>query len=393
MEIELQAHLGKTSTRPEQEEFPARSARRKAHLREASFADYAEISQLESRHGLRNKTRDQWLHLWIDNPVYKRLDGKFPIGWVLESGEGQVVGSFGNIPLSYHFGPQNSVLAAAGHAWVVDVEYRGYSLSLLLRFFRQRDTELFLNTSSNEAASKAFLALGAEPVPLGRWDMAAYWAVNHDAVARAFLRARGLSLASVLSVPMATVARLQDFLCGGRGGRRPELEIQEHSHFDSRIDEFWERLRRERPNMLLATRTSEALQWHFHYALQSNNAWIISASRGTKMLGYCVFLREDRSDFGLRRIRLVDFQALECPAELLLSIIEWAYARCRREDIHMIELLGCGIPKNQAFERQARFRQLPAWCYFYRVGRASLCEALRDPAIWDPSLLDGDATL
>src|SRR5882724_11488074 len=105
-------------------------------VRQSSFDDYPQIASLAARNGLKFKSYGEWQHLWIDNPLYKELQKQWPMGWVLENEDRHIVGYFGNIPLAYELGGSRLV-AATGHAWVVDSIYRGYSLLLLAHFFAQ----------------------------------------------------------------------------------------------------------------------------------------------------------------------------------------------------------------------------------------------------------------
>ena len=72
-------------------------------FREATFEDYAQVSALESEYGLQTKSLEEWRHLWIHNPVYRQLP-EWPIGWVCENEDDQIVGCIANIPLRYEFG-------------------------------------------------------------------------------------------------------------------------------------------------------------------------------------------------------------------------------------------------------------------------------------------------
>ena len=54
------------------------------NLREATFADYDQIIKLESTQNLRVRNREEWSRMWLENPLYKELEGTWPIGWVLE---------------------------------------------------------------------------------------------------------------------------------------------------------------------------------------------------------------------------------------------------------------------------------------------------------------------
>jgi hypothetical protein len=57
---------------------------------------------------------------------------------------------------------------------------------------------------------------------------------------------------------------------------------------------------------------------------------------------HAVFLHQDSPEIGLTRVRLADFQCLDqekAPA-LLTAMLQVAVDRCRRESIHMLELIG-----------------------------------------------------
>src|ERR1700724_1658578 len=107
-----------------------------AKIREAIFDDYDQIASLQIRNGLTARANSDWITLWRSNPVYEELKHQFPIGWVLETGEGALVGSIGNIPLACHFRGQKR-RAAAACDWVVDRSYRSSSMLLLDRFMSQ----------------------------------------------------------------------------------------------------------------------------------------------------------------------------------------------------------------------------------------------------------------
>jgi hypothetical protein len=60
-------------------------------IREASFDDYPGIIALQLRYGLEPREYSAWKHLCLDNPVYQ-LTRAWPIGWVLENENKEVVG-------------------------------------------------------------------------------------------------------------------------------------------------------------------------------------------------------------------------------------------------------------------------------------------------------------
>src|SRR5207244_675408 len=120
-------------------------------------------------------------------------------------------------------------------------------------------------------------------------------------------------------------------------------------------------LRKVNSHTLMGVRTREALDWHFTYALRQNKAWIVTASEGSDFAAYAIFRRHDNPTFGLHRMRLVDFQALNGNTALLVPLLSWALARCRREGIDMLESIGFRSDKQKVISEIAPYeRKLPS---------------------------------
>ena len=85
------------------------------------------------------------------------------------------------------------------------------------------------------------------------------------------------------------------------------------------------------------------------------------------MSAYAILKRQDHAPSGLKRMRLVDYQSIDSD-DALGPIIAAAIARCRRERIHTLEHVGCGLPKMRTFDALAPYRRkLPAWPYYFKA--------------------------
>jgi thioesterase domain-containing protein/acyl carrier protein len=362
-------------------------------IREATFEDYAQISVLDSRYGLSPKTYEEWKYLWLFNPLYKRLPG-WPIGWVCENDEGEIVGSVANIPLPYQF-EGRPLVAATSRALVMDSAYRSHSFWLLRKFFSQKDVDLFVNTTVNAKAAKLQEGFRALRVPVGAWDRSAFWVTNYRAFTASLMARKGMAGVTSLGYPLTAGLFMRDRLAGkalwgSHSGVRPQFCNQ----FDERFDVFWERIRTERVQQLLANRSREVLDWHFRYLLASNKAWLLSVNTGDELSAYAVLCRQDNASYELQRMRLIDFQALPGQTELLRPILALALQRCHDEGMHMLEATGFNSEKQRVIDSTApHYRQLGAWRYFYKANDEHLAKRLRDPEVWDPCSYDGDASL
>jgi amino acid adenylation domain-containing protein len=362
-------------------------------LREATFEDYRQISALESHYGLQPKTYEEWTHLWLHNPTYHQLSD-WPIGWVCENEDDEIVGCIGNIPLAYEFGDR-ALLAATSRALVVDSRHRPYAFTLLSHFFNQGNVDLFLNTTVNPNSSKLQQVFRALRVPSGAWDRSAFWITNYRAFAASLLTRKKVRGGTLLSYPLSSGLLLKDTLT--RRALRASakgVEIQFCYQFDDRFDVFWQRARKNCSGSLRGTRSSAILDWHFKDALATDRAWVLTASDPAGLSAFGIFRRQDNPEFGLDRMRLVDFQALDGQIELLKPILFGALERCRREGIHMLESIGFCAQKQKIIESLSPYyRELSSWRYFYRTNDPSLAASLKDPQVWDATCFDGDASL
>jgi hypothetical protein len=368
-------------------------ATRSGKLRQACLEDYDQIEALQTRNGFVTRPRDNWVAFWRDNPVYRRCNGQWPIGWVLEANGGDINGWIGNVPLAYYFRGRE-LLAACSSPWIVDESCRGRSLALLKQLMNQRGVDLFISATVGARAEPIMDCFGNRKVPIGTWNKAAFWVASYLGFTQIALRKRGVPLASAISYPMSAVLFCRDSFQNGRTrGRRSFSDIEVCSEFDSRFDEFWNELKRQNDNVLLAVRTQETLEWHFRDKLARQQVSILTFSQGSRLLAYAVFDTQDPS-LGLKRVRLVDFQALGGAEEMLRPMLCWMIQKCRKSGIHILEVTGCWLDRSGLPSIVAPYeRVLPSWIFYYKAADKELSRTLANPRVWVPSSFDGDASL
>ena len=362
----------------------------RVELREAHFHDYEAIAALETSHGLAAKPLDEWRRLWAGNPCYEELGPRWPIGWVLEDGD-RIVGCACNIPLPYVFRRQKKTVAS-GRGWVVDEQYRGYAPLLVDEYFNQENVDLFLNNTVSGKAGDAFSTFGSSRVPVGDWSKAAFTVTEHRGFAESALRIKRIPPARVLSYPVGLALSLKDRLTG-KSIPKSDIDVVMARDFDQRFDMFWEVLS-HRSDALLAVRSRVALKWHFGVALDKGELWILVAARNGNIDAYAIFQRRDEPQYGLKRMRMVDFQASDWHDQYCAALMRRAYEECRAQGIHVLEQVGCDLETTRIFDRYAPYRRkLPGWCYFYLAKNEELAAELALPEAWAPSSYDGDSSL
>jgi hypothetical protein len=381
---------------PHNQPTPVSRPQKPPKLRVARFEDHAQIAPLVSKFDLNIESFPGWQHLWSENPSYREIQDRFPMGWVLENAQGAICGYLGNVPLDYEL-EGKKLLAATTRAWVVDTPYRSYSPLLLGTYFQQKNVDLFLSTTVNAQSAPAYSIFEGIPVPQGAWDRTLFWITNYRGFMESYFRQKGSAVAHGLSYPLSVGLFLRDQIKGSRiPVNRGALVVRSCPAFDERFDVFWEALRRRKSKILLGVRTREALAWHFKNSLQHNTAWIYAIEGDAGISSYAVFQRSDYRQIGLTRMRLVDFQCLdqERAPELLRAMLSAASDRCRKESIHMLELVGPSPEVESCLKGTSPHgRPLSAWLYFYKAGSPALAQALKSQELWEPSLFDGDSSL
>jgi hypothetical protein len=365
-------------------------------LREVRLDDHSQVAGLALKFGLDADEFAAWKNLWMDNPTFREIKVKFPMGWVLETADGSIAGYLGNIPMRYELEGRR-ILVATGRSWVVDAAYRPYSLLLMGTYFQQPNVDLFLTTSVNSQSAVPLSAFQWVRVPKGAWDRTLFWITYPQGFSESYLRKKGWPAPKLLSYPLSLGISFRDRVRGDRFLKTSsDFAVLSCKAFDDRFDAFWTALRKRKSKVLLAVRDRETLDWHFKSALLNNIAWVYTLEDSRGLIAYAVFLRQDRRLVGLKRVCLVDFQCLEqekAPA-LLTAMLRAAFERCRQESVHMLELVGPTPLLEECAERASPHRrQLANWMYFYKTDDRILSEKLLNADVWEPSVFDGDSPL
>ena len=359
-------------------------------VREVTIEDFKNVESLKEGHGLGTMGYGDWEHLWAGN----RAAGvrRYAMGWVIEDNDEKIVGYLGNILLEYEFRLRR-IIAMTGTAFVVEKDYRNYSILLAKNFFSQKNADILLLTTANYEAGRIFSAFHAERPPVASYDTVYFWITNYKGFVSSALSKKKLPLNSMArhTAPFALYGA--DKIIGRNDRlRNLNVEVRECVGFDERFDIFWHDLKTRYPEKLLYVRDRQHLNWHFRRAIEDKKAWIYICEKDLRITAYAIFLRQDNPGIGLKRVRLVDFQSICEDENVVINMIARALNRCRDEGVHVLETIGFSEAKRSAIERYVpRRRKLPHWPFYYKAEDDTLARELSSPEAWDPCLIDGDA--
>ena len=83
--------------------------------------------------------------------------------WLKLVNQNKIVGTCLNIPFLFNFN-NKEILAAVCSNYVIDKEYRSYSLKLRHLFLNQKNIELFITNSANKNVEKIMEAFKAKKI-------------------------------------------------------------------------------------------------------------------------------------------------------------------------------------------------------------------------------------
>ncbi len=369
-----------------------------SQLREATCDDCQEATELLRSLGLI-MTRGEaainahWRRLWIDNPAMMGDGVKPSLGWVLED-QGKMVGFFGNIPLLYFFG-ERPVIAADASQWGVAKDYRGQTARLAEAYFSQAHVDLLLVTTGIKPTGRLFEKYGAHRIPQPDYDQVLYWPVDSGGFLSATLRKKNVP--SALASMIGAIGGMFGQMAMAISRRRPKgaeqaVAVIGVGDIDESFDDLWLAKQGEVAK-LLACRSADSLRWHFGNQGMAERCQIL-VYRQDGLRGYAVVAREDATNIGLKRLKIVDLLIADDNLQVLDALLAKAYAVARADGCHVLEVIGLPAPlRARVLHHRPLRRSMAAWPLYYKSCDDVLRLELDREDAWYVTAYDGDTCL
>lgn len=363
-------------------------------VREVNYDDFPPVAALLEAAGMGVPTLDKWHHVWDCNPA--NLKAPTCRGWVLEEG-GRVVGFASNVAQEFTFGGRTLASTSLG-SLIVEPEYRGKSMQLILPFTRQAGVDLLLNTTCSPETSQIFPFLKFARLPQADYDRPLYWILDEARFLVAGLRKKGYArpLSRVAGVALAPALWAETRVRGRRpraSGRDVATRLVEVDAIGAEFDDLDRRLALD-GRTLHARRDSATLRWHFAPGDRSVPPLVVAASRGGTLVGYAAVIVRENPKYDLRRAYLADLVVDGDDPEAVRHLLAASAKAARGRRAALIEAVG--FPERiRRILRESGPRTLfhPAWPYFYRAAEPALHGELADATRWHACLYDGDGSL
>ena len=364
--------------------------------REVHFSDFEAVAALKKRSGLSSDSLENWHRIWRDNAAVQFATSPLCKGWVLEA-DGRIVGYLGSVPLLYHLG-ERPLLTATASGFAVEPAYRALSIGLLGAFYRQKNIDLFLNTTAIESVGKLAGGFEARPLPQENYDTVLFWVLDThgfvSAVAKKFGRTGKLT--TVATALGSLALKTKSVFHGGNhisaSGRFKVREILVSEVGDD-FEPLWLRKLAEK-NRLLADRDPAQLRWHFTIPEDRRDTRVLRCELEGRLVGYAVVQSETDQKTGLRRCLLSDMLVEGDDPEAVKSLGAAVYKFARAFQCHVLEVLGFPTNLRQVFLQWKPYsRKYPACPFYFKARDRAVQGILGTADVWYASPFDGDTTL
>lgn len=354
-------------------------------VRPTAFKDAGAISQLNRRNGMGVLDMIAWRSQWEAYPFATEFRD-VPIGWVLETEDGSVVGNLDNVHMLYELAGKK-VKGVVASGWAVDQAHRGKALQLMTTFLRQKGVDLPLIVSAAPTTARVLTAMKIPRIPVPDYATPCFWAVNRRAFARAALRRRSIPGAACLAWPAGLALLARDiYRRSGRG--RPASPVRRLQEFDERFDLLWESVKGGAIR-LRAVRSRAMLEWRFRSQLRCGKIAIVVLERGAALRGYAILVRRDDSDLGMALYDVADIQAAHDDPVTFRDLLLGSIRIARDEGVDAVKFMtGTPAKRAPADALQPYTYRLPIWQLYFKAATPELSAALSTADAWDFSVFD-----
>jgi len=363
-------------------------------IRIAKFEDEKLVHNLCQRNGLAGEISNQaWNWIWKDNSFYTEA---WPIGWVLESNN-IIVGYIGNIPRAYIFNGQTWI-AGVARSFVVDLEYRRYSLQLISEFFQQKEADLFIFSSANNLSSSIYKMVKAKPIPQDSFDTDLFWIVSPTSFIYSLLRKKRVpkSLSLLISYLIAPFVMFEN-LVRNRWPKSEnfDVEISTPKMLTTEIDKLWHQIKANNPNKFLSYRDRDSILWQYdNDSVKNRNPLIFTLMKNNVALGYLIVVEMNSIEFGLKRIVIDDLIVYDNDPTSINFLVREAFLYAQKKQVDILQFTG--FPENirdalkltKPFSRKFSYSR-----FWYYVVNKDLEKPLKKKSTWYASLFDGDSSI
>lgn len=361
-------------------------------IREVNFEDYLKIKGLTDRNNIEIYDKIYWEKVWKENPYLKKNKIKWFLGWLIEDDKKNIVGHIGSLPTQYYY---DSVAynGAVMSCWIVDEEYRHYSMELMRRNIAQKDIDFSIVTSANSKTESALTAFGWKKIPVKKYNEKLYIILNLKKTIHSYLKKKGINTNALINNILFYLSYIILFKKINYWKKfETKRRVIVYNKFNSKFDNFWDKLKKFNKKKFMFNRSSEWINWHLNHQFESNKAIIIAEEQNDEIIGYSICLLKNIDKINLKKAVLIDFVTLNDSDETYFNLLLHSIKEANKKECHLFEIVGFNNKKRKIINLLKPFLNKDfSFPFYFKSNSTKLDEILKNENSWDPSNLDGDS--
>ena len=162
--------------------------------------------------------------------------------------------------------------------------------------------------------------------------------------------------------------------------------------FDDQFNILWEQYIKQHSEILCFNRSQQSLKWHYDHLI-NNKGWVIVHESDGKMDGYIICV--EKKNNGLSKMVVVDLVVVATfPDKIYEAILLSSIDKASKRGYDIFELVGFNKEIRRHFTNFKPFKRRFSLCpYLYKTDHEDLKILLSKEEHWNPSMIDGDASI
>jgi hypothetical protein len=359
-------------------------------VREVKFEDLDQVDSFLIKNQEDSIDIQTLKKIFLKNPHTEKFK-EIPLGWLIEV-DNDIVGFVGNIPKLYKK-KDKYFFVSIFTTWVVNKNYRFSSMLLLTKYLKQSNIDLFINTTANVEAYKAWKAIGAEEIPLKSVGEVEFHIINTENFLKSFFNKKKIRLNIVFIKLFSIIFKIIFY-----------FKINFHKIYQNKYEYIITHKIDDELNNFIKTNnvnnkyfgeliSKETLSWNIDCRTKNNKYWITKIYDQKKLAGFSICFGNINKVNGHKKCFLGFVLLNENNDESYFSsLIKLCISESKNNNYDSIEFKNFNkkyknyLKKFFFFKRE--YKNKP---YLYKLGKNYKDSIdFTDESNWNVSLLDGD---
>lgn len=307
--------------------------------------DYQNIVNLNKKNNLESLDKADWENIWFNNPYIKKNEKKnWILGWKLIDENKNIFGVILNIPFVFKL-KDKEYLAAVCSNYVIDKNFRSFSLKLRHFFLSQNGVDLYITNTANMKSEKIMEAFKARKINQYDYQERLIYILKIRNFNFSFLK--NLNTTFLLNF-------LKKIFSKHKKTKLDDISFKIEKNFDilKNIESDFD-LNKD----FHSSKKIDWLEWKYDIYLKKEKILVINVYRKKKLIGSLVLLENIFLKNNLKKISIVEILGFNNNLEYLSESLEYCIDICKKDQFDIIDVVGFKKDKRLIIEKVGFFKR------------------------------------